>query len=82
MKDFLQRVDEKMVDLQLSLNQKDQEIEFLRSMLGKLSERLESLEKSVDMKLGGRLGSKSLDIVNCWVGWRLSTSELSDGVEA
>ncbi|XP_076443202.1 E3 ubiquitin-protein ligase TRAF7-like [Babylonia areolata] len=51
MKDFLHRVDEKMGDLQLSLNQKDQEIEFLRSMLGKLSERLENLEKSVDIKL-------------------------------
>ena len=60
MKDFLQRVDEKMVDLQLSLNQKNQEIEFLRSMLGKLSERLESLEKSVDMKLGKQLGSTCL----------------------
>ncbi|XP_046580638.1 LOW QUALITY PROTEIN: E3 ubiquitin-protein ligase TRAF7-like [Haliotis rubra] len=52
MKEFLQRTDERMTDLQFSLNQKDQEIEFLRSMLGKLSERLESLEKSVDLKLG------------------------------
>lgn len=53
MKDFLQRVDEKMQDLHLSLSQKDQEIEFLRSMLGRLSERLENLEKTVDLKLGG-----------------------------
>lgn len=52
MKDFIQRVDEKMQDLHLSVNQKDQEIEFLRSMLGRLSERLENLEKSVDVKLG------------------------------
>lgn len=52
MKEFLQRTDERMSDLQFTLNQKDQEIEFLRSMLGKLSERLESLEKSVDLKLG------------------------------
>ena len=37
---------------QMSLNQKDQEVEFLRSMLGRLSERLENLEKTVDMKLG------------------------------
>ncbi|XP_025081950.1 E3 ubiquitin-protein ligase TRAF7-like [Pomacea canaliculata] len=51
MKDFLQRVDEKMQDLHLSLSQKDQEIEFLRSMLGRLSERLENLEKTVDLKL-------------------------------
>ena len=52
MKEFLQRTDEKMADLYFSLSQKDQEIEFLRSMLGKLSEKLETLEKSVDFKLG------------------------------
>jgi len=52
MKDFLQRTDERMNDLQVHLNQKDQEIEFLRSMLGRLSERLENMEKSVDLKLG------------------------------
>ncbi|KAH9513127.1 E3 ubiquitin-protein ligase traf7 [Bulinus truncatus] len=51
MKDFLQRIDEKVTDLQMHLNQKDQEIEFLRSMLGRLSERLENMEKSVDLKL-------------------------------
>ncbi|KAL5017981.1 hypothetical protein ScPMuIL_003703 [Solemya velum] len=51
MKDFLQRTEEKMTDLQFSLNQKDQEIGFLRSMLGKLSERLENLEKSVENKI-------------------------------
>lgn len=52
MKDFLQRTDERINDLQVHLNQKDQEIEFLRSMLGRLSERLENMEKSVDLKLG------------------------------
>lgn len=36
----------------MHLNEKDQEIEFLRSMLGRLSERLENMEKSVDLKLG------------------------------
>ncbi|CAL1526297.1 unnamed protein product [Lymnaea stagnalis] len=51
MKEFLQRIDEKVNDLQMHLNQKDQEIEFLRSMLGRLSERLENMEKSVDIKL-------------------------------
>ncbi|CAG5129320.1 unnamed protein product, partial [Candidula unifasciata] len=35
----------------MHLNEKDQEIEFLRSMLGRLSERLENMEKSVDLKL-------------------------------
>lgn len=52
MKEFLVRMDEKMTDMQFSLNQKDQEIQFLRSMLGKLAERLEALEKSSDMKIG------------------------------
>ncbi|CAC5419906.1 TRAF7 [Mytilus coruscus] len=51
MKEFLVRMDEKMTDMQFSLNQKDQEIQFLRSMLGKLAERLEALEKSSDMKI-------------------------------
>ncbi|KAK7003570.1 E3 ubiquitin-protein ligase TRAF7-like isoform X1, partial [Biomphalaria glabrata] len=51
MKEFLRLTDEKVTDLQMHLNQKDQEIEFLRSMLGRLSERLETMEKSVDMKL-------------------------------
>ncbi|KAK3584978.1 hypothetical protein CHS0354_037347 [Potamilus streckersoni] len=51
MKEFLHRTDEKIADIQFSLNQKDQEIGFLRSMLGKLSERLETLEKSVEIKL-------------------------------
>jgi hypothetical protein len=52
MKEFLARMDEKISDMQFSVNQKDQEIQFLRSMLGKLAERLECLEKSSDMKIG------------------------------
>ncbi|BFZ17892.1 hypothetical protein BsWGS_20930 [Bradybaena similaris] len=51
LKDFLQRTEERIVDLQMHLSQKDEEIEFLRSMLGRLSERLENMEKSVDIKL-------------------------------
>ncbi|XP_059145102.1 E3 ubiquitin-protein ligase TRAF7-like isoform X2 [Physella acuta] len=50
MKDFIHRIDEKVADLQMHLNQKDQEIEFLRSMLGRLSERLENMEKNVEMR--------------------------------
>lgn len=41
-----------MGELQESLEEKDQEINFLRSMLGKLSERLENLEKTAEIKLG------------------------------
>ncbi|XP_061191803.1 uncharacterized protein LOC133200083 [Saccostrea echinata] len=50
-KDFLGHMEEKIGELQESLEEKDQEINFLRSMLGKLSERLENLEKSAEMKL-------------------------------
>lgn len=50
-KDFLGHIEEKIGELQESLEEKDQEINFLRSMLGKLSERLENLEKSAEMKL-------------------------------
>ncbi|WAQ96435.1 TRAF7-like protein [Mya arenaria] len=50
MKEFLQRTDERITDLQFALNSKDQEIAFLRSMLGKLSEKVESLEKFTDVK--------------------------------
>ncbi|XP_071963692.1 E3 ubiquitin-protein ligase TRAF7-like isoform X1 [Antedon mediterranea] len=50
-KNFLQNTDDKMRDLQLTIRQKDQEIGFLRSMLGKLSERVDRLEKSLEMKI-------------------------------
>ena len=48
MKDYIRRTESRMSDLQQLLQQKDQEISFLRSMLGKLSEKVESLEKTVD----------------------------------
>ena len=51
MKEFLHRTDEKIADLQFSLNTKDQEIGFLRSMLGKLSEKVDNLEKFTEVKL-------------------------------
>lgn len=38
--------------MQLTLAQKDQDIAFLRSMLGKLSEKLDQLEKNMDLKFG------------------------------
>lgn len=48
MKDFIRRTESKISDLQQSLQQKDHEISFLRAMLGKLSEKVETLEKSVE----------------------------------
>lgn len=39
-------------EMQLTLAQKDQDIAFLRSMLGKLSEKLDQLEKNMDLKFG------------------------------
>lgn len=38
--------------MQLTLAQKDQDIGFLRSMLGKLSEKLDQLEKNLELKFG------------------------------
>lgn len=38
--------------MQLTLAQKDQDIAFLRSMLGKLSEKLDQLEKNLELKFG------------------------------
>ncbi|XP_074660670.1 E3 ubiquitin-protein ligase TRAF7-like [Tubulanus polymorphus] len=51
MKEFLQRTDDKLADLQFTLAQREQEIAFLRSMLGKVSERVEELEKGVAEKM-------------------------------
>jgi hypothetical protein len=48
MKDYIKHTESRMTDLQQMLQQKDQEINFLRSMLGKLSEKVESLEKAVE----------------------------------
>lgn len=77
MKDFLQRTEEKMADLQFSLNQKDQEIGFLRSMLGKLSERLENLEKSVEIKIGDLSFLPTVVEINFISDILLATSSIS-----
>lgn len=52
MKEYIHRTEEKMSDMQYSLNQKDQEVGFLRSMLGKLAERLENMEKQTEDRVG------------------------------
>uniref|UniRef100_A0A7N6FEY0 E3 ubiquitin-protein ligase TRAF7 n=1 Tax=Anabas testudineus TaxID=64144 RepID=A0A7N6FEY0_ANATE len=48
LKEFLQQTDDRFHEMQLTLAQKDQDIAFLRSMLGKLSEKLDQLEKNLD----------------------------------
>ena len=51
-KEFLWRTDNRITDLQVANNQKDQDIGFLRSMLGKLSEKVDNLEKNAEIKFG------------------------------
>ncbi|KAK2142968.1 hypothetical protein LSH36_891g01006 [Paralvinella palmiformis] len=51
-KDYIHQTEIRMADYQRRLDQKEQEIGFLRSMLSTLSEKVESLEKTFDLKLG------------------------------
>uniref|UniRef100_UPI00358E0432 E3 ubiquitin-protein ligase TRAF7 isoform X1 n=1 Tax=Myxine glutinosa TaxID=7769 RepID=UPI00358E0432 len=77
LKEFLQQTDDRFHELQFSMVQKDQEIGFLRSMLGKLSERLEQHEKSIELKFDvldenqSKLGEELME-------FRRDTSMLSD----
>ncbi|XP_042171554.1 E3 ubiquitin-protein ligase TRAF7 isoform X4 [Oncorhynchus tshawytscha] len=50
LKEFLQQTDDRFHEMQVTLSQKDQDIAFLRSMLGKLSEKLDQLEKNLELK--------------------------------
>lgn len=52
LKEFLQQTDDRFQEMHVALAQKDQEIAFLRSMLGKLSEKIDQLEKSLELKFG------------------------------
>lgn len=52
LKEFLQQTDDRFHEMQVTLAQKDQDISFLRSMLGKLSEKLDQLEKNLELKFG------------------------------
>uniref|UniRef100_A0A8C4HEG4 E3 ubiquitin-protein ligase TRAF7 n=1 Tax=Dicentrarchus labrax TaxID=13489 RepID=A0A8C4HEG4_DICLA len=52
LKEFLQQTDDRFHEMQLTLAQKDQDIAFLRSMLGKLSEKLDQLEKNLELNMG------------------------------
>uniref|UniRef100_A0A673IEX6 E3 ubiquitin-protein ligase TRAF7 n=1 Tax=Sinocyclocheilus rhinocerous TaxID=307959 RepID=A0A673IEX6_9TELE len=53
LKEFLQQTDDRFHEMQVTLAQKDQDISFLRSMLGKLSEKLDQLEKNLELKSDG-----------------------------
>lgn len=55
LKEFLQQTDDRFHEMQVTLAQKDQDISFLRSMLGKLSEKLDQLEKNLELKFGESL---------------------------
>lgn len=52
LKEFLQQTDDRFHEMQVAMAQKDQEIAFLRSMLGKLSEKIDQLEKNLELKFG------------------------------
>ena len=56
MKDYIKRTEGKLSTLQGKIEQKDQEIGFLRSMLGKLSEKVDQMEKTFDQKVGKSQG--------------------------
>ena len=58
---FLSRTDEHITELQEEVKKKDEEIDFLRSMLASLSEKVEQLEKTAIGRMGegGREGGVS-----------------------
>eukprot|EP00040_Diaphanoeca_grandis_P014999 m.76227 g.76227 ORF g.76227 m.76227 type:complete len:739 (-) comp24877_c0_seq1:162-2378(-) len=51
-KGFLQESDARIQSLSETLEVKDQEIEFLKAMLAKLSEKVESMERNFDERIG------------------------------
>lgn len=53
LKAFIETTDSRINKLQCVIQQKDEEIGFLRSMLSKLAEKVDTLEKNYDIKLGG-----------------------------
>uniref|UniRef100_A0A669D8Q7 TNF receptor-associated factor 7 n=1 Tax=Oreochromis niloticus TaxID=8128 RepID=A0A669D8Q7_ORENI len=64
LKEFLQQTDDRFHEMQLTLAQKDQDIAFLRSMLGKLSEKLDQLEKNLELKFGEMHRKDELSHIN------------------
>lgn len=73
LKEFLQQTDDRFHEMQVAMAQKDQEIAFLRSMLGKLSEKIDQLEKNLELKFGESApeelcGQSCRDRAALWVG--------------
>ncbi|KAK2184415.1 hypothetical protein NP493_264g02015 [Ridgeia piscesae] len=62
-KGFLHQTEKSLTELQATIIQKDQEIGFLRSMLGKLSEKVEMMEKEFELKLT-RMETNHNDLVD------------------
>lgn len=67
LKEFLQQTDDRFHEMQVAMAQKDQEIAFLRSMLGKLSEKIDQLEKNLELKFGELCGQSCRDRAARWV---------------
>lgn len=68
LKEFLQQTDDRFHEMQVAMAQKDQEIAFLRSMLGKLSEKIDQLEKNLELKFGESLKKAGSSAFCCWGG--------------
>ena len=51
LKEYLQKTDGHIALLQDELKRKEEEIEFLRTMLAKLSEKLENIDKTTSLRL-------------------------------
>ena len=62
-KGFLHQTERSLSELQATVVQKDQEIGFLRSMLGKLSEKVEMMEKEFELKLSKLTGVSVVSLV-------------------
>ncbi|XP_014663646.1 PREDICTED: E3 ubiquitin-protein ligase TRAF7-like [Priapulus caudatus] len=65
LKEFMQRTEERLNEMQASMQQKDQEISFLRSMLGKVSERVEMLDVKSDQIVAKTAGELDMTRRDC-----------------
>lgn len=70
-KEFLQHTDKRMEELKTMLKDKDQEVVFLKAMILKLTERVDRMEKTVDIRIDlldesqTKLSSDLLDSRQC-----------------
>lgn len=52
LKEFIARTEGRMTELATALQQRDQDVSFLRAMLGNLSQKVEKMEQDFDKRLG------------------------------